>query len=145
MNAKPTRLLLLEDNEFLVNDTVDRLTLLNIKGREAINPANGNECAIIQENNNESQICEQAGLTVWEHADFIALALSAEIRNRAGKGDRSRGSGNRLGRNRQGNSGLGNGSGFGNNPSSGKGISIVLGISVARFAISIPVISAIIL
>jgi hypothetical protein len=34
-------------DKVLVNDTVDRLTLLNIKGEEAVNPANGSECAWI--------------------------------------------------------------------------------------------------
>ncbi|RYE91828.1 MAG: EscV/YscV/HrcV family type III secretion system export apparatus protein, partial [Oxalobacteraceae bacterium] len=34
-------------DKVLVNDTVDRLSLLNIQGEEATNPANGSECAWI--------------------------------------------------------------------------------------------------
>jgi flagellar biosynthesis component FlhA len=68
-------------NEVLVNDTVDRLTLLKIKGREAINPANGNQCAIIEEA--FANIAEQAGLTTWDASAYVILTLSAELRHHA--------------------------------------------------------------
>nr|AEQ20437.1 tetratricopeptide repeat domain lipoprotein [uncultured bacterium CSL12] len=70
-------------DEFLVNDTVDRLMLLNIKGRKAFNPANGSECAVVREENTLSKSCREASLTVWGPAGFLVLALSAAIRKRA--------------------------------------------------------------
>jgi type III secretory pathway component EscV/tetratricopeptide (TPR) repeat protein len=73
----------LEPDEFLVNDTVDRLSLLNIKGREAINPANGVECAIVKEEDGNSKICLDAGLTTWDPAGFMVLSLASEIRKSA--------------------------------------------------------------
>ncbi len=71
----------LPKDKILVNDTVDRLTLLNIKGEEAINPANGSECAIISSEYKE--IVEQAGLTAWKPDGYIILTLSAKIRKNA--------------------------------------------------------------
>ncbi len=68
-------------NEVLVNDTVDRLTLLNIDGHETINPANGSECAIIEEVYADK--AEQAGLTTWDAAGYVILTLSAELRHQA--------------------------------------------------------------
>ena len=71
----------LAKNEVLVNDTVDRLALLNIHGREATNPANGNECAIIGEI--DAKLAEQAGLTIWNAAGYVILTLSTELRHHA--------------------------------------------------------------
>ncbi|MED5464152.1 MAG: type III secretion system export apparatus subunit SctV [Myxococcota bacterium] len=65
----------------LVNDTVDRLTLLNITGEEAINPANGSECAWIPEE--YAGIAEQAGLTTWDAAGYMVLHLSSILRKNA--------------------------------------------------------------
>lgn len=65
----------------LVNDTVDRLTLLNIKGSEAVNPANGAEAAIIPLE--YADICEQAGLTTWDSAGYMILSISATLRQHA--------------------------------------------------------------
>jgi type III secretory pathway component EscV/tetratricopeptide (TPR) repeat protein len=73
----------LEPDEILVNDTVARLSLLNINGREAINPANGGECAIVREKNTLSKTWQEAGLTTWGPAGFLVLALSAAIRKSA--------------------------------------------------------------
>lgn len=73
----------LESDEFLVNDVVNRLKLLNIEGKEAINPANGSKCAIVREEKDSSAICRQAGLTTWGPVGFLVLALSAEIRKNA--------------------------------------------------------------
>lgn len=72
----------LDSNEFLVNDTVDRLTLLSIKAREAVNPANQSECAIVQ--GDAKKVCEDAGLTTWNAAGFTVLHASSEIRRNAG-------------------------------------------------------------
>ncbi|MCK5688080.1 FHIPEP family type III secretion protein, partial [Myxococcota bacterium] len=59
------------ESQVLVNDTVDRLTLLNIKGEEAVNPANGSECAWIPAE--YAEIAEQAGLTTWDAAGYMVL------------------------------------------------------------------------
>jgi type III secretory pathway component EscV len=69
-------------DEFLVNDTADRLSLLRIQARDAENPANGSQCAIVRGQTQED-ICKQAGLTTWGPRGFLVLHLSAEIR-RAG-------------------------------------------------------------
>ena len=65
----------------LVNDTVDRLTLLNIQGEEAVNPANGSECAWIPEE--YASIAEQAGLTTWDASGYMVLHLSSVLRKNA--------------------------------------------------------------
>lgn len=68
-------------DQVLVNDTVDRLTLLNIKGEEAVNPANGSECAWIPAE--YADIAEQAGLTTWDAAGYMVLHLSSVLRKNA--------------------------------------------------------------
>jgi type III secretion protein V len=68
-------------DKVLVNDTVDRLTLLNIKGDEAVNPANGSECAWIPAE--FASIAEQAGLTTWDAAGYMVLHLSSVLRKNA--------------------------------------------------------------
>ncbi|MDP7038073.1 MAG: type III secretion system export apparatus subunit SctV [Myxococcota bacterium] len=65
-------------DKVLVNDTVDRLTLLNIKGEEAVNPANGSECAWIPAQ--YSDVAEQAGLTTWDASGYMVLHLSSVLR-----------------------------------------------------------------
>lgn len=72
----------LKPDEVLVNDTADRLTVLNVKGKPAINPANGAECAIIQKK--DTEVCEQAGLTTWDALGFMILAISSKLRKQAG-------------------------------------------------------------
>lgn len=68
-----------QNNELLVNDTVDRLSLLNIHGKEAVNPANGSECAFVPSDNKE--VVEQAGLTTWDTAGYAVLYASSLIRS----------------------------------------------------------------
>lgn len=68
-------------DKVLVNDTVDRLTLLNIQGEEAVNPANGTECAWIP--SDRAEIAEQAGLTTWDAAAYMVLHLSSILRKNA--------------------------------------------------------------
>lgn len=69
------------DDKILVNDTVDRLTLLNIKGEEAVNPANGSECAIVSAE--YKALVENAGLTTWDSAGYCILVLGSTIRRNA--------------------------------------------------------------
>jgi type III secretory pathway component EscV/tetratricopeptide (TPR) repeat protein len=74
----------LRHDEFLVNDTVDRLTLLDIKGaRKHFDPANGSECAVVQDGHDQARICKQEGLTTWGRQGYLVLKLSAEIRGAA--------------------------------------------------------------
>ena len=63
----------LPEDKILVDDTVDRLTLLNIKGEEAQNPANGSKNAIVPSEYKE--IIEQAGLISWDPDDYLILSL----------------------------------------------------------------------
>ncbi len=72
---------LIGTGQALVNDTVDRLRLLNIRGREAYNPANGSECAVIPEQ--DVPVCEQAGLTTWNQGGYLILLTSAVLRRSA--------------------------------------------------------------
>ncbi|MFX0194478.1 MAG: FHIPEP family type III secretion protein [Candidatus Hodarchaeota archaeon] len=62
----------------LVNDTTDRLSLLNIQGMRAINPANASECSIID--SNYRQIAESAGLTTWNQMGYLVLSFAADLR-----------------------------------------------------------------
>jgi len=71
----------LDDQHVLFNDTVDRLRLLDIKGETATNPANGNECAIIDKAH--QSLARSAGLTTWDAPRYAVLALSAAIREAA--------------------------------------------------------------
>jgi type III secretory pathway component EscV/tetratricopeptide (TPR) repeat protein len=71
----------LRHNEFFVNDTADRLTLLDIKARQAVNPENGREGAIVGEE--QAETCKKAGLTTWGRQGYLVLKLCAEIRKAA--------------------------------------------------------------
>lgn len=73
----------LRQGHFLVNDTVDRLSLIKISGEPAKNPANDSECAIVRDENFAKQVCEEAGLTTWGPEEFIVLTTSAEFRRNA--------------------------------------------------------------
>ncbi len=72
----------IEPGQVLVNDTAESLKVLNIEGKYAVNPANGKECAIVDEA--YADICEQAGLTTWDQRGYLVLALSKLIRSAAG-------------------------------------------------------------
>ena len=74
----------LEQNQILVNETVERLSLLNVTGDKAANPANRTESAIVRTGKGATEICRNAGLTTWGSAGFIVLSLSETIRKNAG-------------------------------------------------------------
>jgi hypothetical protein len=63
----------LGQDEILVNDTADRLRLLQVEARPAINPANGAECGIVSSAVRDQQFFEQQGLSTW-NADGSAPA-----------------------------------------------------------------------
>ncbi|WP_224249382.1 type III secretion system export apparatus subunit SctV [Hyalangium gracile] len=65
----------------LVNDTVDRLKLMNIQGFEAINPATRQPAAWVPEGYKDT--LEAAGLTTWDVPGYIILHLAAILRRNA--------------------------------------------------------------
>jgi type III secretion protein V len=65
----------------LVNDTVDRLRLMNIQGIEAINPATRQPAAWVPEHHRD--MLEAAGLTTWDVPGFMILHLAAILRRHA--------------------------------------------------------------
>jgi type III secretion protein V len=65
----------------LVNDTVDRLRLMNIEGLEAVNPATRQPAAWVPESNKE--MLEAAGLTTWDVPGYIILHVAAVLRRYA--------------------------------------------------------------
>ena len=79
VRSAPQRLI--ASDRLLVNDTVDRLTLLNIRGEVWSNPANGSESALVSFADDET--CTSAGLTTWDSASYVVLALSAVVRANA--------------------------------------------------------------
>ncbi len=65
----------------LVNDTVERLKLMNVAGFEAINPATRQPAAWVPEQHKE--MLEAAGLTTWDVPGYIILHLAAVLRRHA--------------------------------------------------------------
>ncbi|HEX8706055.1 MAG TPA: type III secretion system export apparatus subunit SctV, partial [Myxococcaceae bacterium] len=65
----------------LVNDTVDRLKLMNVQGFEAINPATRQPAAWVPEQYKDT--LEAAGLTTWDVPGYIILHLAAILRRNA--------------------------------------------------------------
>jgi FHIPEP family len=68
----------LRPGEHLVNDTPDRLRLLNIHGRATINPANWNDCSLIDLDARDA--ASSAGLTTWNPIEYLVLCFSADLR-----------------------------------------------------------------
>jgi hypothetical protein len=67
--------------ENFVNDSVARLTLLNIKSEERINPTNGVKHAVVSDQ--DADLCESTGLTTWDSSGFVVLAISFDLRRHA--------------------------------------------------------------
>ena len=65
----------------LVNDTVDRLKLMNVQGFEALNPSTRQPAAWVPEQHKE--MLESAGLTTWDVSGYIILHLAAVLRRHA--------------------------------------------------------------
>jgi type III secretion protein V len=65
----------------LVNDTVDRLRLMNIEGFEAVNPATRQPAAWVPEQSKD--MLEAAGLTTWDVPGYMILHLAAVLRRHA--------------------------------------------------------------
>ena len=65
----------------LVNDTVDRLRLMNIEGFDAINPATRQPAAWVPEQNKD--MLEAAGLTTWDVPGYMILHVASVLRRHA--------------------------------------------------------------
>jgi type III secretion protein V len=65
----------------LVNDTVDRLKLMNVQGFEAVNPATRQPGAWVPDSHKE--MLEAAGLTTWDVPGYMILHLAAVLRRHA--------------------------------------------------------------
>jgi type III secretion protein V len=65
----------------LVNDTVDRLRLMNVEGFDAINPATRQPAAWVPESNKE--MLEGAGLTTWDVPGYVILHVASVLRRHA--------------------------------------------------------------
>ena len=74
----------LDQDQILVNETVERLAILQVSGERRTNPANGNDCTLVR-GAEAADICRQQGLTTWGPAGFVILNLSREIRRHAGQ------------------------------------------------------------
>ncbi|HKQ79950.1 MAG TPA: FHIPEP family type III secretion protein [Blastocatellia bacterium] len=72
----------IKPDQLLVNASIDQLKLLDIEAERAINPANDNECSLI--NKSDEQRVADAGLQVWDLVGYLILALSRELRRNAG-------------------------------------------------------------
>jgi type III secretion protein V len=62
----------------LVNDTAERLKLLNVQGFEAVNPATRQPAAWVPEQNKD--MLEGAGLTTWDVPGYMILHVAAVLR-----------------------------------------------------------------
>jgi type III secretion protein V len=65
----------------LVNDTVDRLKLMNVPGFETLNPSTRQPAAWVPEAHRE--MLDSAGLTTWDVPGYMILHLAAVLRRHA--------------------------------------------------------------
>jgi len=82
INHLPTLPLIgLPPETLLVNDTADRLHLMNITGTPTVNPASMHPSSLVEHGNKE--LLERSGLTTWDQVGYLILHLTAVLR-RAG-------------------------------------------------------------
>lgn len=74
----------LKQDQTLVNCGHEELARINLKGEKAINPANGNECALVQGGEDVVQLCRGQNWATLGTASFIVLRLRAEVKRQAG-------------------------------------------------------------
>jgi type III secretion protein V len=65
----------------LVNESADRLRLLNLEGQAAINPATRQAAAWVPAIN--KSLCEEAGLVTWDASGYLVLHLTSILRKHA--------------------------------------------------------------
>ncbi len=73
----------LAPDELLVDNTIEQLDALRIKGRRAINPANGSVCSVIR--STDGAAANAAGLATSNEAFYLVLSLIAELRGRGAR------------------------------------------------------------
>ena len=71
----------LSKGTILVNDTAERLALMNVAAEPAVNPATKQPGALVTDDHEES--LDAAGLTTWDPFQFLILCFAADIRRRA--------------------------------------------------------------
>src|ERR1041384_484341 len=74
----------LDQDQILVNQTAELLSIFQVSGERSRNPVNGNDCTLVR-GAEAAEICRQQGLTTWGPAGFVILTLSREIRRHAGQ------------------------------------------------------------
>jgi hypothetical protein len=62
----------------LCDETVDRLSLLNIKGEKAVHPGDGHACSWIPQEH--AELLQSAGITTWGPAGYVILHLESVLR-----------------------------------------------------------------
>jgi flagellar biosynthesis component FlhA/Tfp pilus assembly protein PilF len=72
----------LKEGEYLIDETANRLALLKIEAKTAVNPSNGTEAAIVGDRK-ARDTCARFGLNTWDSAAYLVLELSEEIRKHA--------------------------------------------------------------
>ena len=73
----------IREDQAIVNDTRDGVAAkVGIQADAAVNPANGNECALIDVA--DRQRCEQQKLTIWDSKGYVILVVSTAFRRSAG-------------------------------------------------------------
>ncbi|SRR6266567_4945265 len=68
----------LRPDQCLVNDSVERLRLMNIQGTTTINPATDQEGSLIDLSHQD--VVVSAGLTKWNQLDYLVLTFAAILR-----------------------------------------------------------------
>ena len=76
----PARIILAHGT-VLVNDTADRLQLLNVDAQPTLNPATAQPASIVDARHDS--VLKEEGLTTWSPAGFLILCFAAAIRRRA--------------------------------------------------------------
>jgi type III secretory pathway component EscV len=71
----------LMEHEVLVEDSVDRLHLLNISGKPILHPVTGADCTVVDRSMREA--ASEAGLGCRDWRGYLALLLSATVRRAA--------------------------------------------------------------
>jgi hypothetical protein len=69
--------------QVMVNETPERLQLLGLVGRAIVNPANGNDCSLLDDAAAAVARIQAAGLTAWGPAGYLVLTLAAVARRHA--------------------------------------------------------------
>lgn len=78
VNEVPVAVGTLDPNRILVNESAERLAIMNIEGEPTTNPANGMDACWIPADKKE--MVEQTGYTTWDTPGYMILHLSSVLR-----------------------------------------------------------------